>query len=262
MKLPILPTLACFCFGGILSADDSATETEPPKETGKWVSLFNGKDLTGWTPKFKRKDLGVNYKNTFRVEEEGVLLVSYDEYEEWNRDFGHLFYEKEFSHYRLRLEYRFIGEQSNNGPAWAWRNNGVMIHGQSAESMEKKQDFPQSIEIQLLGGNGTEERPTANVCTPGTQVFWKGEVQKPHCLKSSSKTFAGDQWVKLEVEVHGSERIIHRVNGDVVFDYQYPQTDDGTLLEGGTISLQAESAPTEFRNIEIMELPVPAKKDE
>ena len=239
---------------GFLRADSAASPA--PKS---WKSLFNGKDLSGWTPKFKGYALGKNVKETFRVED-GLLKVSYENYEEWGTLFGHLFYEQEYSHYKLRVEYRFVGEQVAKGPGWAWRNNGVMIHGQSAESMEKDQDFPTSIEVQLLGGDGKKKRPNANVCTPNTQIFFRDKVDKRHCIMSSSKTFHGDQWVMLEIEVHGSEKIIHRVNGEVVFEYQYPQLDDGTLLEGGSISLQAESAPIEFRKIEILELPKTEKK--
>lgn len=261
MKKLILIGAAFATLGCALFAEEGAGTAAPLQSVGGWTSLFNGQDLTGWTPKFKDQELGHNFKDTFQVED-GVLKVSYENYDEWERNFGHLFFEKEYSHYLLRLEYRFVGEQAKDGPGWAWRNNGVMIHGQSAESMEKNQDFPRSIEVQLLGGNGKKDRPTANVCTPQTQIFWKNEVQKQHCLESSSQTLVGDEWVKLEIEAHGSESIIHRINGEVVFEYQYPQTDDGTLIEGGTISLQAESSPTEFRNIEIMELPAPDKTGE
>lgn len=235
------------------------TEERTLTESGEWQSLFNGKDLTGWTPKFKGHDLGVNAKNTFRVED-GLLKVSYENYEEWGSLFGHLFYERELSHYKLRVEYRFVGEQVSVGPAWAWRNNGVMIHGQAAESMTKDQDFPASIEVQMLGGDGEKKRSNGNVCTPETQIFFKGKVDTRHCIKSDSKTFHGDQWVTLEIEAHGSEKIIHRVNGEVVLEYEFPQKDDGSLLEGGTISLQAESAPIEFRKIELLELPKPVKE--
>ena len=92
------------------------TEERTLTESGEWQSLFNGKDLTGWTPKFKGHDLGVNAKNTFRVED-GLLKVSYENYEEWGSLFGHLFYERELSHYKLRVEYRFVGEQVSEGPA-------------------------------------------------------------------------------------------------------------------------------------------------
>lgn len=234
------------CLVGLLAGSASCSEEE-------WVAIFNGKDLTGWTPKFRGFPLGENVKETFSVED-GLLKVSYENYEEWDSLFGHLFFEEELSHYKLRVEYRFVGEQVPGGPGWARRNNGVMIHGQSAESMDIEQNFPASIEVQLLGGLGGRARPTANVCTPETQIVYEGEVDTRHCVKSSSKTFEGDQWVTVEIEVRGSERITHRVNGELVFEYECPQLDDGTLLDKGTISLQAESAPTEFRRIELLRL--------
>lgn len=231
-------------------------QAESPSE-GEWKPLFNGRDLTGWTPKFRGEKLGVNYLDTFRVED-GVLKVSYDNYEEWGERFGHLFYEKEFSHYKLRAQYRFVGEQVKGGPNWAWRNNGLMIHGEPAEDLELEQKFPRSIEVQLLGGRAEGERHTANVCTPETHIVVNGKLEETHCLESISQTYRGDQWVEVEVEVHGSEKIIHRVEGEVVFEYEFPQTDDGEFIDHGTISIQAESAPIEFRKIEILELPTPA----
>jgi len=231
----------------------------------RWIQLFNGKDLTGWTPKFVGCELGENYLDTFCVEE-GVLKVDYDRWEKFGGRFGHLFYEKPYSDYRLRVEYRFVGEQCPGGPGWAFRNNGLMLHGQSAESMAVDQSFPVSIEVQLLGGNGKDERSTANLCTPGTNVMMDGELVTTHCTDSTSKTYHGDQWVTVEVEVIGNEVIRHLIDGEVVLEYQHPQLDpkdkdaqrlgiDGDLmLYGGTISLQAESAPTEFRKIELMVL--------
>jgi len=222
-------------------------------EEGKWIQLFNSKDLTGWTPKIKGCDLGENYKNTFRVVD-GLLTVSYDQYEKFDNRFGHLFYEKPFSaDYRLRVEYRFVGEQVPGGPGWAWRNNGIMIHGQTAESMKKDQSFPNSIEVQLLGGKEKGERPTANLCTPGTHVVMKDKLTKQHCINSSSKTYRGDQWVTVELEVRGNT-IKHICDGEVILQYTDPQLDDGAKLTGGTISLQAESHPCQFRKVELMKL--------
>ncbi len=221
-------------------------------EGGEWIQLFNGKDLTGWIPKFKGQDLGVNYKNTFRVQD-GLLTVNYDNYEKWQGNFGHLFYKDEFSHYILRVEYRFIGKQVKGGPGWAYRNNGLMIHGQSAASMKKNQSFPDSIEVQLLGGKpgGKEKRPTLNLCTPGTHVVIGGKLIKKHVIPSKAETYYGDQWVTVEVEVLGSEVIRHKINGKVVLEYNKPQLNNGKLLEKGTISIQAESHPTQFRKIEL-----------
>lgn len=247
----------------------------PPVEEGnrqdvadeKWVSLFNGKNLDGWTPKICFSKVGENYNNTFRVED-GVLKVSYDKYDKFGARFGHLFYEKPFSHYRLRLEYRIVGKQVAGGAGWAIKNSGLMLHGQTPESMAIDQEFPVSLEVQFLGGNGRAPRSTANLCTPGTNVVMGGKLITQHCNNSNSPTFHDDRWVKVEVEVRGSERIRHYVNGQLVLEYESPQYDpqDDTAkpliekaggelrISSGTISLQSESHPVEFRKIEILEL--------
>lgn len=232
---------------------EAAKKDEAKKmDSGEWIQLFNGKDLTGWTPKFKGHDLGVNFNDTFLVKD-GVLKVSYDKYGKWNNDFGHLFYKDEFSHYILRAEYRFVGKQVEGGPKWALRNNGFMIHGQSAESMKKDQNFPDSIEVQLLGGapDSKDARPTLSICTPGTHIVMDGKLIKPHVIHSQGPTFHGDEWVTVEIEVRGSKVIRHKTGGKVILEYNKPQLNDGTLLEKGTISIQAESHPTEFRKIEL-----------
>lgn len=235
-------------------------------DSKNWISLFNGKDLTGWTVKFAGEELGNNYKNTFRVNN-GVLQVSYDEYKEFNNKFGHIFYNKKFSNYIIRVEYRFIGNQVDGGPEWAYRNNGIMIHCQAPESMSKEQNFPVSIEAQLLGGNGVDDRSTGNVCTPGTNIVMKKNLITNHCTGSNSATYHGDQWVTMEVEVHGNSIIKHIVNGITVMEYDKAQLDPtdpdaqklipkdkNLMLSDGYIALQAESHPTEFRKIEILEL--------
>ncbi|MDR1861165.1 MAG: DUF1080 domain-containing protein [Bacteroidales bacterium] len=231
-----------------------------------WIQLFNGKDLNDWTPKFAKHPVGENYNNTFRVED-GILKVSYDDWDEFDGEYGHLFYKTPYSHYRLRVEYRFVGEQVKGGAGWAFRNNGLMLHGQTPETMELNQAFPTSVEVQLLGGTGTGKRPTMNVCTPGTNIVLNGELQLDHCFSSTSKTHYGDEWVTAEVEVHGDSIIKHIIDGEVVMQYSQPQLDErdpsyatllpangDKLLRSGTISIQAESAPTEFRKIELLDL--------
>lgn len=232
-----------------------------------WIQLFNGKNLDGWVPKITGYPLGENYGNTFRVEN-GLLKVSYDQYPEFGNHFGHIFYRnRKFSHYIVAAEYRFVGEQVKGGPGWALRNNGIMFHCQAPDTMGKDQDFPISIEAQLLGGGPSGERSTANVCTPGTEVFRNGEMLKSHCLNSSSQTYRGDQWVRVEVEVLGSERVRHMIDGKTVLEYGNLQIGggnvihfdpsvkkDGAPLAEGYIALQAESHPTEFRKVEVLDL--------
>lgn len=233
----------------------------------EWIQLFNGKDLDNWVVKIKGYEVGDNYADTFRVED-GLLKVSYDKYEgPFRGRFGHLFYKEPFSHYVLRVEYRIVGEQYQEAPGWAIRNSGLMLHGQSPESMELKQDFPISAELQLLGGDGTHQRQTSNLCTPGTNVVRSGKLQLDHCMKSTSKTYHGDQWVVAEAEVHGNGLVRHKLEGVTVFEYSQIQLDERDkhskkLLDGGaekmissgTISLQSEGHPIEFRKVELKKL--------
>ena len=256
--------LACVALVGITCSVGWASPAGGSNET-QWVSLFNGKDLTGWHPKITGYDLDDNFANTFRVED-GLLKVCYDQYDRFDGRFGHLFYQTPFSHYRMRVEYRFVGDQTPGGPGWAFRNSGIMFHCQPPKSMRKDQDFPVSIEAQILGGNGTQERPTANVCTPGTHIVMDSRLVTQHCSNSKSKTYHGDQWVTMEIEVHGNGKVKHLVNGQVVLEYERPQLDpsdadakkliknDNTMLSEGYIALQAESHPLEFRKVELMPL--------
>lgn len=240
------------------------TSTTAPEEA--WISLFNGEDLSGWHVKIRGHALDDNYNNTFRVED-GMMKVRYDEYDDFAQQYGHIFYEKPYSSYKFRVEYRFVGEQAPNGEDWAWRNSGIMVHGQSPESMGLEQDFPISIEVQLLGGPEEGERTNCNLCTPGTHVVMDGELVTDHCVSSTSETLRGDQWVTAEVVVLADSVIHHLVNGDTVLTYQQPQIGggvvsgfdesikvDGQLLKEGYISLQSESHPVDFRKIEILPL--------
>lgn len=233
----------------------------------EWVSLFNGKDLDGWTPKIRYEAFGEDKRETFRVED-GMITVSYENYDDFKETFGHLFYKTEYSNYRLRVEYRFIGDQMHDGPGWAFRNSGLMLYGQDPKTMKDDQDFPASIEVQLLGGNGKEDRTTANMCSPSTHIERKGKLFRPHCANSESDTFHGDQWVTCEVEVRGDKSFKHFINGELVMEYEGPQLDPRdpvgkelvaanggeVKLSGGTISLQSESHPVQYRKVEIMEL--------
>ncbi|MBA4062393.1 MAG: DUF1080 domain-containing protein [Isosphaera sp.] len=241
-----------------------ASPAQEPKKDAGWVPLFDGKTLDGWTPKVKGYELGDNHADTFRVKD-GAITVNYDKYDEFGGKFGHLFYKDAFSHYRLRVEYRFVGDQAKGGPGWATRNSGVMFHCQDPKTMRKDQDFPVSVEAQFLGGLGKGNRTTNNMCSPGTHVVLDGKLFKTHCTSSKSKTYDGDQWVTAEIEVNGGGAVRHFVNGDLVLEYKEPQLDEAdkdaaplvkarggkVLLEEGYIALQAESHPVEFRKVEI-----------
>ncbi|MCP4836224.1 MAG: DUF1080 domain-containing protein [Phycisphaera sp.] len=240
---------------------------DPPKDDG-WKPIFNGKDLDGWVYKEKGSDLGVDPSSTVKVED-GVIRFDYSEWDRFDGRFGHLHHAVPHDRYRIRVVYRFTGNQCTGGPGWAFRNSGIMVHGQDPKSMRKDQDFPVSIEVQLLGGPGSGKRPTANLCTPGTNVEMNGKLHTSHCRNSGSPTFHGDQWVTAEVEVMGNDSIVHYVNGKEVMRYERPQLDPrdpdaqslmqqrngDVMLDRGWISIQGESHPVEFKSIEIRPLP-------
>ena len=239
----------------------------PRRPDDRWVSLFNGKDIKDWTVKIHHHDVGDNFGNTFRVED-GIIKVRYDQYDAFNDRFGHLYYNKPFSHYHLKLEYRFTGEWRKDAPSYTIRNSGVMFHSQDPRTMPREQDWPISVEMQFLGGLGDgNPRPTGNMCSPGTDVVFQGKIDPRHCISSSSKTYEGEQWVHAELIVLGDSLVTHIIEGDTVLQYSKPQIgggvanrfdpkikQDGKMLKDGFIALQSEGQPIDFRNIKIKDL--------
>jgi hypothetical protein len=252
--------LAVLALAGVASA---AAGQQPAG--GDWIRLFNGRDLTNWTPKIAKHDVGENYANTFRVEN-GILKVGYDGYNgTLNSQFGHLFSRQSFSSYHLVIEYRFTGHWLPDTPEWARRNSGVMLHAQDPKTMRRDQDFPISIELQFLGGlSDGKPRPTANMCSPGTEVNIDGRQARAHCVNSRSPTIDGDGWVRVEAIVLRDSLVRHIVNGDTVMTYTTLRVGggnvnghdpavkvDGRPLSSGWIALQSEGHPVEFRRVDL-----------
>ena len=264
-KLFLLPVLFFLMCSFQQNPDDKEKiRSEKSTISQEWKVLFNGKNLDGWTIKMCKHPMGENYNNTFRVEN-GMMVTRYDQYEKFDGEYGHIFYKNPYSHYKLRVEYRVVGEQVSGGAAWAIKNSGVMFHAQAPETMLLDQEFPVSIEAQFLGGLGDGERPTGNLCTPGTNVVMDGELITRHCTNSSSETINGEEWVLFELVVYGDSIIHHLVNGDTVLTYSKPQVGGGSIPKGyplpegtnipsGYIALQAESHPYDFRKVELLDL--------
>ncbi len=243
-------------------------EQKPETALPEWIPLFNGTNLDGWTVKIAKRPLGENYANTFRVED-GILKIRYDDYPKFDGQFGHLYSNLAYSHYILRLEYRFTGKMVPDAPTYVNLNSGVMIHAQPPQSLRFDQGFPASLEMQFLADEGKGPRSTGNLCTPGTNVEYLGKFTRQHILTSSAPTFPAEEWVRAEVEVRGHEEIIHRVNGVEVLRYQKPTLDPKNdnapasdlltagaplALGSGHIALQAEGQPVWFRKIELKPL--------
>lgn len=257
--------LALFLATALAAHGTFAAETAPAAAK-EWHALFNGKDLSGWTIKIANRPLNENYAETFRVDD-GMLKVSYDRYQKFDMRFGHLYTNQPYSKYILRLEYRIVGQAIADAPHWAKLNSGVMIHSQSPLSLRLEQAFPVSMEFQFLATGATAGTQTANAVTPGTNLEIDGKMLTDHIIDSKSKLFPLDEWVTAEVEVHGHEEVIHRINGVEVLRYQHPQLDPRDAdaqrlmaagaplqLSFGHIALQAEGHPIWFRNIRIRPL--------
>ena len=236
------------------------------KASSDWVNLFNGKDLTGWTPKFYHHETGENYANTFRVVD-GKIQVNYDDYDTFDNRFGHLYYNRPFSAFHLRFTYRFTDQWMEDAPGYTYRNSGIMFHAQDPKTILKEQDWPVSVEYQILADEGKGPRPTGNMCSPGTHIVYQGALDDQHCISAASETYPWDQWVQGELIVYKDSLIYHVVEGDTVLEYSQPQVGgdvangydpaikvDGTLLKEGFIALQAEGQGIEFKDIFIREL--------
>lgn len=260
---------------GLAVAAISCSKPDPGHQ--EWVSLFNGKDLEGWDVKIAGYALNDNFGNTFRVED-SLLRVDYSGYEKFEGKFGHIYYQHPYSYYRIRVQYRFHGNQLQGGPAWAYFNSGVMLHSQSAQSVNLHQTFPVSLEMQLLSSDSVLQRHTGNLCTPGTQVRLGGELKTDHCIDSHSEFYQPDRWITAEAVVLGDSVVHHIIEGDTVLTYQKPIVGGGFVSPGnswtvngftdslywmnrsgsplteGYIALQAESHPVDFRKIEVLNL--------
>ena len=258
------PLLALFI--GLLTFMSCAT-TKNSADKKEWQTLFNGKDINDWIVKIHHHEVGDNFGKTFRVED-GLIKVRYDQYDTFRERYGHLYFKQPFSYYHLTFEYRFVGIWRKDAPSYTLKNSGVMFHSQDPHTMPKEQDWPISVEFQLLAGLGDgKPRPTGNMCSPGTDVVFEGKIDPRHCINSTSKTYEGEQWVKGEIIVLGDSLITHIVNGDTVLQYSKPQIGggvanrydpaqkkDGKLLKEGFIALQSEGQEVDFRNIQLLNL--------
>ena len=236
----------------------------PARTEGKWVSLFNGKNLDGWKMKIVGHPLGENFGNTFRVEN-GILSIRYDQYKSFDNTFGALYYNQKLTNYRLKVEYRFVGETAPGAPSWGFRDSGVQYHSQAPATLGMTQPFPICLEYNLHGGNGKDERPTGELCANGTYVEINGKRNESFCTEPTVKrTFHGDEWVTLEIDIRDG-KIKHFVNGEEILQFENPRYDPKneiakTMIKGtddkvkdGYISLQSNSHPIDFRKIEWME---------
>ena len=251
MSFIILVTfVSCGNIKAVKSAD-TLSDVVSVDDQPKWTSIFNGTDLTGWTIKIRGYPLGENFGNTLRVED-SILKIRYDAYgSNFNDRFGTVYFDKYLTNYRLKVEYRFVGETAPGAPTWGYRDSGIQFQGQPPTTQKLDDAFPVCLEYNFHGGNGTEERPLGAACTNGMFIEYMGVKKKgklnfktpfnqakdaliaagiPNmgekntttCIPAEvGRTFHGNQWVTAEIEVKNG-KITHYVNGEEILSYANP----------------------------------------
>ncbi|MEQ9105521.1 MAG: DUF1080 domain-containing protein [Rhodothermales bacterium] len=226
----------------LATAGCGGPESDPDPDREDWVRLFDGRSLSGWNGDRDLVDV-----------DDGLLrFLPGTPADGIAPDPGRfLAHDGEWSFYRLRLEYRF--PETDLDPA-SWPERDVRRASVWVHSTEGANGENVGMEVELLGGDGENDRPTGNACTPGTQMDMSGRAVGRECVSSASETHHGDEWVTLEVTVLGAERVEHRVDGVRVLAYERPRMDDGTLLAGGGIAIRSGGWPFDIRRIDLLPL--------
>jgi hypothetical protein len=252
-----------------------------------WIQLFNKKDTslaTDWDIKITTRALNVDPLNTFRwavVGSDTVLEANISNYTNFNGQFGHIGYKhRPFNYFIVRVEHQFFGSQAPGNPGtWALQNNGIMHHSQAASTMGVNQDFPISMEAQLLGpsNTGADNNSTMNLCTPGTAFYTVptgGSVNTNHCVSANgahNRALAlAPSWMTVKVHALSDSIIRYYYNNgtidSLVYTYYRPvqyggnvanatvPIVNGTPIKGGYMLFQSESHGTRFRKIEVLNL--------
>ncbi|MGZ9262406.1 MAG: 3-keto-disaccharide hydrolase [Candidatus Binatia bacterium] len=219
-----------FCCSQRALPDDAL----PTSTTANSVSLFNGKDLSGWQVDVPELDKNPDTKATFIVR--NGLLVSL------GQPRGHLITKEKFENYRLAVEYRFAAKPGNCG---------VLVHASTPRALSKM--FPKSIEVQMNSGHaGDFWCIVEDITVPdmvkrrGPQESWgitEGKARRILNLTDDSEKKPGE-WNAMVIEcVEDAVKVW--VNGDLV-----NHGSKCTAMKG-KIALQAEGSEVEFRKLEL-----------
>lgn len=201
------------------------------------MSLFNGKDLTGWHVDVPEMDKDPQAKNPFIVRD--GMLVSL------GTPGGHLITDKEYKNYRLEIDYRFVDKPGNCG---------VLVHSSKPRALYDM--FPQSLEVQMASGDAgdfwciREDITVDNMeLRRGPKENWGTDGDKLRRIKNLTDDAENPvgEWNSMIIECQG-DTIKVFMNDELV--------NDGTdcTASKGRIAIQAEGTEVEFSKIELTEL--------
>lgn len=241
----------------------------PPKPLPEIVSLFNGKDLTGWYTFLKGEGKGKDPKQVFRVEKNHLIISG--------EEFGCITTEAEYENYYLFAEWRWTGKtfepRTKNS-----RDSGILVHS-VGEDGGYSGTWMHGIEVQIIEGgtgdfivvgDGSDNYQITVPAAPERQgdcpVFREGG--EPVTLNKGRANWWGraadwedvlgfrgaedvekpmGEWNHLEVFCKGDTVIVF-VNGTKVNEAK------NVRPSKGRIQVQSEGAEIEFRKLGLQAL--------
>jgi hypothetical protein len=204
----------------------AASAVAPLAQSGEGVPLFNGRDLTGW--------VNINCApDTFTVRDGEIFSTG--------KPICALRTEKMYENFVLELEYQHVT---------AGGNAGLFVWADALPAVG--QPFLRAIEVQILDGRNTD-----NYTSHGDVFSIHGArftPDRPHpngwerSLPKERRARPAGEWNHYRVTADNG-RITLAVNGAEV------SGGSNTRPRKGYLALEAEEAPTRFRNIRLRELP-------
>lgn len=244
----------------LVPAGTAAPSDLPTRPSGDgWISLFNGRNLDGWTTFLPSKGRNNDPQGVFKVEN-GMLHILDIPDRGQRQEFGYLATNRSYGDYRLRFQYRW-GDKRFAPRNNAKRDSGVMYHLSGGDRV-----WPRSVELQVQEGNtgdfwliGGTTLTTTVASTSGNPKRYR-EGGTPYTTRAGSfvqvaKDRTRDSrngWNTVELIVQGDEAV-QIVNGEVVNRGKNLRRGNTPLTEG-RIAFQAEGAEVYYRNIEMKPL--------
>lgn len=204
------------------------------------VHLFNGADLHGWHADIPDADGNPDIAASFSVRD--GLLISHGSPQ------GHLLTDDFYSNYELIVEYRWPGEGGNCG---------VLVHASIPRMLYGM--FPQSIECQMHAGNAGdfwcigENIAVENMAERrnGDPATWTGEEGANRHIRNLT-----DDSEKPLGEWNTMKIVCRDKNIDIWVNDDHVMSGFDCTATSGSVAIQAEGTPCEFRRIDLTPLAV------
>jgi hypothetical protein len=205
-----LGVMVCLFFAGNLLAAQ-------PKSDDGFVSLYNCKDLTGWTT-----------TGNWFAEDQGVLAIVPRSGEKgWKRFDAYLWSEKQYGDFSLDVEYKI--------PPGG--NSGIFVRVK-----DPKDPVETGIEVQISDTHGKKEVGPHDCGGIIGTIGPSKNMAKP-----------ADQWNRMIVTCRG-KRLVVEFNGQKVVDVDLKGTSRSDRPLVGYVGLQDHGLPLRFRNVRIKPL--------